>query len=389
MEHGEVLSPADLRVTGVETHLYRVPPSVRWEDATQVVGALEFVVLRLRTRSGLSGDGLAYTVGIGASAIKTLIDDYCAPTLIGVDVRDFERTWAMVSNNLHRTGSGGINTLALAAIDIAAWDLIGKSSELPLFRLLGGARDSIPAYRSGIDIHLEPTALRDHVRGYLDSGYEAVKIKVGRATLTEDLERVAVAREALGPNRRLLLDANQRWSLDEAIERVAAFERYQPAWIEEPIRAEDIAGHARLRQATRIPLAVGESLYNKQDFLNYLNAGAVDVLQPDVARVGGITEWLKIAHLAQCWGLRVAPHFLLELSVHLLCAVPNGLILENVEGGSLVDTGLTPDQGRIRHGSGHPTTTPGHGISFDFDALSKWEVSSADIQRDDHMLAKP
>jgi L-alanine-DL-glutamate epimerase-like enolase superfamily enzyme len=337
----------------------------------------------------LTGHGLAYSVGVGASAVKALIDDYCAPTLDGIDVRNFERNWAMVSNNLHRTGSGGTNTLALAAIDIAAWDLIGKSSNLPLYRLLGGARDSIPAYRSGIDIHLDSGSLKSHIEKYLTAGYDAVKIKVGRKTLREDLERVATAREVMGPDRRLLLDANQRWHVDEAIERIAAFEQYRPMWIEEPLRAEDISGHARLRQATRIPIAVGESLYTKQDFLNYLRAGAVDVLQPDVARVGGITEWLKIAHLAESWGLRVAPHFLLELSVHLLCGVPNGLILENVEGGSLVDTGLTQDAGWIRNGVGYPTDSPGHGISFDFAALSKWEVTSAEIQRSDHMVAKP
>lgn len=374
MGDGGVLDVNRLVVAALETHLYRVPPAVPWQDATATVGQLEFLVLRLHTESGLTGDGLAYSVGVGASATRSLLEDYCRPAIVGLDAQDFERNWLLLSDLLHRTGSGGTNTLAIAAFDIAAWDLLAKSRGIPMYRMIGGARSSIPAYRSGIDLHLSAVDLGRRVAEYVAEGFDAIKIKVGRPTIREDVERIGAAREVIGPDRQLMLDANQAWTVDEAVRRLAAFEPFHPAWIEEPIRAEDVAGHARLRQTTTVPIALGESLYSRFDFLNYLRADAVDILQPDVARVGGITEWLKIAHLAEAWGRRVAPHFLQELSVHLLCGVSNGLILESVEGGGLAEVGLLPERALISDGWSRPTEVPGHGLSFDIANLSQFEV---------------
>lgn len=369
-----------LLITGLASTLYRIPPATPWEDATHRVSGLEFLLLDLETDEGITGTGFTYTVGVGGSAVKALLDDYCRPLLLGADLRDPERLWQTLRNHLHRTGSGGINTLALAAVDIAAWDAVARSQDQPLYRVLGGARDSIPAYGSGIDLFMSPAQLRDHLLGYTGQGYTAVKIKVGCPTLQEDVRRVAAAREVIGPDGILLLDANQSWRLDEAVRRVAAFEPWQPFWIEEPLAPEDIEGHARLRQACRVPVAAGESLYSKHQFLEYLRAGAVDILQPDAARVGGITEWLKIAHLAESWNRPVAPHFLMELSVSLLCAVPNGLILENVTGGSLTELGVLEQPIAVRGGRAEPPTGPGHGIGFGRRRLAPYAVSSAQLQ---------
>lgn len=148
----------------------------------------------------MSGRGLTYTLGVGASVVRALIDDYCANVVIGLDARDTEQIWTSLQYHLHRTGSGGINTFALSAINIAVWDLVAKSQGVPLSQALGGARKSIPAYGSGIDLFMSPDQLREHLQAYLDQGYDAVKIKVGRETLREDLERVAVARETIGPD---------------------------------------------------------------------------------------------------------------------------------------------------------------------------------------------
>ena len=301
--------------------------------------------------------------------------------MIGLDARDTEQIWTSLQHHLHRTGSGGINTFALSAINIAVWDLVAKSQGVPLSQALGGARKSIPAYGSGIDLFMSPDQLREHLQAYLDQGYDAVKIKVGRETLREDLERVAVARETIGPDRKLLVDANQCWRLEEAIPRVKAFEVYQPYWIEEPLVSDDVGGHARLRQVTSIPIAAGESLYSKYQFLEYLRADAIDILQPDVCRVGGITECMKIAALAQSWNLPFAPHFMMELSVHLLCAVSNGLILENVTGGSLTDMGLLSEPITVENGIGTPGSAAGHGIQFDQEQLGSRIVDSEDLRQ--------
>jgi len=358
-----------------------VPPATRWRDASYDVAALEFVVVELRTRTGLCGVGYSYSTGDGGSAVKSLIDDSAAGVLAGMDAFDVERVWGTLQRRLHRTGSGGVNTVALAAIDIAVWDLIAKSHGLPLYRVLGGFRDSVEAYGSGVDLFMTCEELRQHLEAYVTQGYSAVKIKVGRPSQAEDIERVRTAREVIGPNGMLLLDANQRWRVDEAVHRLRALERFDPYWIEETLPPEDIEGHAHLRRSTRVPVAVGESLYTKHQFLDYLRAEAADVLQPDVGRVGGITEWMKIAHLCEAWNRPVAPHFLYELSMHLVCAVPNGLILENVTGGSLTELGYLSQPIRIENGCARPSQEPGHGISFDYERMQPFRVDRECVPR--------
>lgn len=174
-----------------------------------------------------------------------------------------------------------------------------------------------------------------------------------------------------------MLDANQCFSLDEAKRRVAAFREYEPRWIEEPLAAEDVEGHAHLRRATTIPVAVGEILYSKHQFLDYRRQSAVDILKPDVARVGGVTEWMKIVHRVKAWSPRLAPHYLSELAVHLLCSVPNGLILEDVTGGSLAALGISLSKLNCRDGAAYLTEDiPGHGIRLNWDALKQLEVKT-------------
>lgn len=334
---------------------------------------LEFVIVWIDTSDGVAGVGFAYTVGRGGSAIKALIDDYCAPLLIGRDPTRFEQLWGSLSRDLSRVGRGGIGSPAIAAIDIAVWDLLGKLRGEPLHRMLGGARTSATVYASGIDAHLSPSELQERLAGVVQSGYRAVKIKVGLPQARADVERVAAAREAIGEDVLLLVDANCRWRLDEALARVASFERFGVAWVEEPLGVDDLDGHCRLRSAVEIPIAIGESLHDPEAFLRYLRADAVDVLQPDVVRVGGITPWLKIAHMAEAWGKPVAPHYLAELSIHLVCAITNGMMLEEVGGGGLAEIGLARDRITISDGEAIPSSKPGHGIELESDTITDAE----------------
>ncbi len=364
-----------MKITSVDTKLYRVPPSSPWRDAAVAVSALEFLIVRIRTDEDTDGCGISYTTGAGGSAVRAMIKDECAPAVIGLDPTEYERIWHRLWKLLHRSGSGGINTLAMAAVDIGIWDLLAKSINLPLYRVLGAGTDSVKVYGSGIDLAMDCSELRDHLNGYLERNYSAVKIKVGRPTLREDLERISLARDLIGPDRLLLLDANQSFRLDEAIHRLLAFESFQPYWIEEPLAPEDIEGHAHLRRVTHVPVAVGESLYTKHQFLDYLKHEAADILQPDVARVGGVTEWLKIAHLCEAWGRPVAPHYISELSIHLVCGVSNGIILEDVTGGSFAELGMVASPLTVVNGMDHPSqSVAGHGIHFNTDAIAQYEV---------------
>ena len=221
--------------------------------------------------------------------------------------------------------------------------------------------------------------LLDRVEQYKRDGYDTVKIKIGKSDPEEDIERIRKVRERLGTGGRLLVDLNQKWSAAESQALAARFDSLGLGWIEEPLLCHDINAHRLLKQSMRTPIALGESLYSKFQFLEYLKADAVDIVQADVAFVGGITEWMKIAHLAEAFGKPVAPHFMMELSLHLLCAVRNGYMLENVTGGSFTELGILEVPITVEGGVGKPSDLPGHGIVFDRSKLAQYEMRTDDV----------
>lgn len=362
-----------LIIEKAEVRLFRVPPSVPWEDATHRVPAIEIIVLELTVNDRVAR-GFSYTVGVGGTAVRALLGDYCAAELLGRDARYVIGIWSSLYRHLYRTGMGAITTLALAAIDVALWEIRAQASQRSMHLELGGHAISIPAYTSGIDLHMQPEELAQAQRRQQAEGYRWFKIKVGLPDIAEDIARVAAAREAIGSDGKLVLDANQAWDLAEAVKRCKAFERYDISWMEEPLSSGDVDGHARLRCKTGLPIAIGESLYTSEQFRQYLIADAVDIVQADIARVGGFSPWLKIADLASAWNKPVAPHFFVELSIHALCAVDNGLVLENVRGGALFDLGLVMEPVRISAGLGMPGNAAGHGVAFDFERNAAFEV---------------
>jgi len=370
-----------MKIESVSTSACRLPPSVPWEDATNKVQGLEFVFVEIRTDNGLSGTGITYTVDVGGTAIKTLLDDYLSTLIIGMKPLHYEEIWHKLHRQSRRLGLG-VNSLAIAAIDVAVWDLIGKHHKLPLYKLLGGARGRIPAYISEINLSDEDTAqdLGRRVDDYVARGYRTVKFKIGKDDIEEDIERIRVVQEHLGKGGTALVDLNQKWSACEALAKASRLDGLHLGWIEEPILCHDIVGHQALKQALRTPLALGESLYSKQQFLEYLKADAVDFVQADVAFVGGITEWHKIAHLANAFGKKVAPHFMMELSLHLLCGVQNAFMLENVIGGSLTELGLLEEPITISDGIGIPSERPGHGLIINKAAVKSFELTSERVQ---------
>jgi L-alanine-DL-glutamate epimerase-like enolase superfamily enzyme len=363
-----------MRISEFETRLYLIPLTVGSSDATPRVLRREFVVTTLKTDTGICGTGLAYTYGQGGTAVRELVDTALKPLVMGSDPRDIERIWSRCWRELCPLGSAGMIRLALAAVDIALWDILAQQADVPLFRLLGGCRECIPAYASGILMDLDGEPLCDQMHGFVERGYHAVKMRVGREHPEEDAERVAAVRRQVGPKVQLMLDATQQWTAGEAIRRANLFRRFDPCWLEEPIAAEDRTGHVEVRTATGIPLAAGETLSTRHEFADFLRAGALDIVQPDIVRVGGFTEWMKIARLAEGFHLPVAPHFVMELSVHALCAVPNGLILEDLQGGSFTELGLLEEPIRVVNGEMAPPARPGHGIRFSERELARYEV---------------
>lgn len=377
-----------MKIDAVSARLYRLPPTVPWEDATHQVTGLEYIVVWIYTDCGLTGTGFAYTTGIGGAAILSLLNEYIAGMLIGQNPLEVARLWNFLNNQLHRTGTGGINTLALAAVDIALWDIVGQTNQIPLHRWFGATRASIPAYASGIDLFMDEQALLETVAASLEKGFRTIKIKVGREDPAEDIARVFAVRRLIGPQRQLVVDANQKWTVAEAIPQLLHLREAGLLWVEEPLHAEDIVGYADLRRMIGMPLALGESLYTLHQFRDYLAANAMDIVQADVCRTGGITGWMSIAHLAAAYHRWLAPHYLPELSVGVLCGIQNGLMVEWVIGGSLTEMGVLQEPLRLENGIAYPFEAPGHGIRFDLEKLAPYEVDFAKMRQLDLRSAK-
>lgn len=301
------------------------------------VTANHVVVVRLTLADGRSGTGFCWTPQIGARAVRALLEDEIRAAVVGVESHP-EVVWDRLWRHLREAGSGGLTTIAMAGVDLALWDL--RCGEAGLVDTLGRRRDSVPVYGSGVNLHYSMEELVAQAGRWRAAGHPAVKVKVGRDTLAEDVARVAAVREVIGPDTLLMVDANQRWDLPRARRAIAALAEYGLYWVEEPLPADDVMGQARLRSLVEVPIAVGESAYSIHDFRDLLLAGACDVLQPNVVRVGGITPLLRIAELARTFGVPVHPHLLPEISGQLALALPLPCMTEEVEDASFAALGL-------------------------------------------------
>jgi L-alanine-DL-glutamate epimerase-like enolase superfamily enzyme len=362
-----------MKIKEITSKTYNVPLKKPWGDQTHQVTHIELIVTDILADNGLQGTGFSYSVGVGGKAIQSLLDWYISPKLIGQTIAPRVQ-WHQMWKEAHDAGGGGISTMALSAIDIALWDLVAKEQKRSLVEVLGQVRPSIPAYGSGVNLNLNMAELEEQIRRWIDSGYPAVKVKVGKPDLAEDVERLGMIRDIIGPHRKLMVDANQGWDITSAVQSIKAYEPFNLNWIEEPLLSDDIQGHARLRSLVQSPIAIGENVYTKYQFNEYLAQGACDFVQADVIRVGGITPYLEIASIAEAWNVPMAPHFMLEITGQLLCCIPNARILEDVEGGSFRELGILVKDVGVKGGSFLPPSEPGHGIIFDRTILAPHEL---------------
>ena len=341
-------------------------------DAVQAFLKQETLFVEVTTDDGNTGVGYSYTIGTGGTAVLAMLRDHLVPRLIGADAAGVEHVWFDLFASTRATTVGAITSLALAAVDTALWDLRCKRAGEPLWRLAGGFRQQVPLYDTeGGWLHLPTDEL---VRGALASqaaGWPGVKLKVGKARVEEDVARLHAVREAVGAGLDIMVDAKQSMTDAEARRRAAALEPLGLSWFEEPLTADDVAGHEALARSTTIPIAVGESMYSIAQFREYLARGAASIVQVDVARVGGITPWLKVAHTAEAFNVHVCPHFLMELHVSLVAAIPNGRYVEHIPQLRAV----TRDRMRVENGHAVAPETPGLGIDWDRDAIEDRTVA--------------
>ncbi len=357
-----------MKITSVATQHFDIPlPSVMTDSTHGEIRHFAVVTVRIETSDGFEGLGYTYTVGkTGGAAIHALVERDLAPALTGEDPRCTERLWQSMWWTLHYTGRGGQAAFAISAVDIALWDLKAKLAGEPLWRFLGGYNPRVKVYAGGIDLHMPLDELREQTRSNLARGFRAIKMKVGRESLAEDTARVAAVRELIGPETPLMVDANMRWTVAHAIRASRALAEHGVYWLEEPTIPDDVAGHARIEAEGALPVATGENCHTIYEFQKLIAARAVSFPEPDLSNIGGVTGWLKVAHLAEAHNLPVTTHGVHDLHVHLLAAVPNASYLE-AHGFGL--------ENYIRHplaiveGEVTAPDRPGHGVEFDWEKL--------------------
>ncbi|HJP11953.1 MAG: uroporphyrinogen decarboxylase [Proteobacteria bacterium] len=352
---------------------FQVPLPAVLSDATHgEMTHFGLITVRIVDDQGCEGLGYTYTVhGIGASAIRALIRDDLGPFLLASNPDPLEDFWQSMWWRVHFVGRGGIGAFAMAAIDIALWDLQARSAGQPLWRFLGGSNRQVQAYAGGIDLDFSIDELIAQGEGFLAQGFQAIKMKVGRPVLDEDVSRVGAMREFLGSDFPLMVDANMRWSAREAEHAAKALAPMGPYWLEEPTIPDDIEGHARVASSGGIPIASGENLHSVYEFRDLIKRGGVTYPEPDAATLGGITPWLEVASLAESSGLRVTSHGVHDIHVHLLAAVRNASYLE-VHGFGLEQFIAEPLS--LEDGLALAPERAGHGISLDFAALEEYRL---------------
>lgn len=355
------------RIERLRTDLYRVPLSVTLTDSTH--GAMtdfELVTVRVEDADGVEGLGYTYTVNAGGAAIHVMIERYLRDVVIGHDADATERLWQAMWWALHYGGRGGHATSAISAIDTAVWDLRAKRAGLPLWRYLGGYDPRVPVYAGGIDLELPLPELLAQADTFVERGFRAIKMKVGRPSLHDDVERVRAMREHLGDGFPLMVDANMKWSADEAIRAARMMRDFGLVWLEEPTIPDDVPGHVRIVRSGDVPVATGENLHTLYEFQQLIAAGGVTYPEPDVSNCGGVTVFRKVCALAEAHNLPVTSHGVHDLTVHLLAAAPNRTYMEA--------HGFTLDQFMaepLAIADGHATAPerPGHGVELDWSRL--------------------
>jgi L-alanine-DL-glutamate epimerase-like enolase superfamily enzyme len=316
------------RISSVTLSSVTLPLPTGISDAKVLTGRqrpmteVAFLFAEIATEGGHHGVGFGYSKRAGGPAQFAHAREV-APDLVGEDPSDIGRLWTKLVWAGASVGRSGAATQALAAIDVALWDLKARRAGLPLAKLLGAHRDSVRCYNtSGGFLHETVEQVKDNATRTLAAGIGGIKIKVGQPDWREDLRRVAAVREHLGPDVPLMVDANQQWDRPTAMRVGKALEEFDLVWIEEPLDAYDAEGHAELARELTTAVASGEMLTSVAEHHELLRHRAVDILQPDAPRIGGITQFLRLATLADHANVGLAPHFAMEIHVHLAAAYP-------------------------------------------------------------------
>jgi D-arabinonate dehydratase len=368
-----------MKITSVDALAISIPLRAAVSDAVRNITHRDHLIVRIRTEDGL--EGIGFTLGYdGSKAMVSLVDTIYRPILLGADALASEHLWSEMYRQSIQAGRRGAALRAISAIDIALWDLRGKAARMPVMQLLGVHSTRLRCYATG-GYYREGQTVDELVRemaGYVEQGFSAIKLKVGKLPAREDALRLCAIRQALGEGVDILLDANGGWpDSNTAIAALRRLEEYRPYWIEEPVRADNLAAMARIAEALDTPVATGELESTRWAFAELLERRAADILQPDATVVGGIGEWLKVAHMAAAFDVPIAPHYNWDIHTQLVATIPNGLFIEYFVRGSdvkvfdeVLANPIYPTEGYIA-----PRVEPGFGLVFRDEKIAQYRIA--------------
>jgi L-alanine-DL-glutamate epimerase-like enolase superfamily enzyme len=361
----------DTRVTTVSIKIVSVRLDRLILTPVHRIETVDNVLVTLTTAAGLEGLSYLWTFGAArARALAALVEDL-ARLVIGRDALERAAIWTDLWRDANFLGRSGAIVFALSALDIALWDIAGKHAGEPLWRLLGGTRRPVPAYAGGLFLSDTLDAIVAEARAFVAAGFRAIKMRTGAKRWTDDVDRVGAVREAIGPDVTLMVDAVQAWTPEQAIRVGREISRFDLAWIEDPVAFDDVAGMARVAAALDPPITAGENNYGLAGFRDLIRAGSIDIAMADLQRVGGISEWLRVAALTQAFAMPIVPHTFHETSMHLLAAVPNGGLMEYVPWWDVLFEAPPRPQG----GAFLPPDAPGIGYRFDPATIDRYRIA--------------
>ena len=366
-------------IESVSVTVSRVALETVTSFATRTVSGRDYCLVKVRSSEGVEGIGFCYVGSAGGRIAQVAVEELLAPKLIGQDSLRVEGLWQEMYQDSLLQGRAGSVMRAISILDTALWDLNARTARLPLYRYLGAfVVDRVPAYASG-GYYLPgktPEMLGEELAGYVEAGFNAVKMKVGRLSLAEEEARIAIARDAVGPDIHLMLDANNAWSdVPTALTYMRRYEPYDPYWMEEPFGPDDIDSHAKLAELTQVVIATGEIGYGRWYHKELLDKRGAEILQTDAVVCGGITEWKRIAALAAGYGVTMCPHWFHDLHVHLVAATPNARYVEFFPDDKVLNFRRLIDT-QLRHEGGNLILpqTPGLGFDFDEQAVKRYAL---------------
>jgi len=360
-----------MKITGIRTRPIEIAFPAPIGTSIHRITGVSGLLVWLDTDEGLTGESYLWAIGAHKVPVLDAMVHALSGTVVGKDPRDTEALYVDMWREINFLGHKGVTIFGIAAIDIACWDIKGKAAGMSVGRMLGRARDRVPAYASGgLWASLSIEELQAQARGFVADGFKAVKMRIGLPDIGRDLERVAAVRDAIGPDIALMADANQGLTVSHAIRLGRGLEPFNLVWFEEPVQAYDLAGSARVAAALDTPIASGETEYAKYGFQDMLERGSADILMPDLERVGGVSEWMKVAHMAAALDVPVSPHIFTEHSLQLCAAAANVTYSEHMPW----FTELFQERMEMVDGDILIPDRRGLGFTFDPDAVERFAV---------------